>query len=167
MLELTVFDGEEPVKLRLEHSLLSVSKWESKYLSAFLTEKPKTPEEMLSYYQDMMVDDLPRELIYRLSPEQILKVEHYVASSRSASHIATNEQPPGPKDTTTSELIYFMMVELRIPFEAQTWHLSRLMSLIQIINAKKTPPDKHKGGSMGASWRKLSEARRAQYGSSG
>lgn len=136
----------EETVLRLEHSLLSISKWESKWNKAFLTKKDKTPEEILDYFRCMSLDDHPDYIYQALSPEQFKEIENYISLPMTATKILSNapQQNKGgkPKDVVTSELIYYWMLSYQIPKDCENWHLNKLMALIQVFNAKNTPPKK-------------------------
>lgn len=172
MLELTVIDGDTEVVLSFEHSLLSLSKWESKYKIAFSTSRQKPHSEMLDYYQFMLtVPGVDPNLVYRLSPEQMDNLTNYINESRTASSVPKDTSPAkGSTETVTSELIYYWMMGLKIPFNpAETWHLSRLMMLIQIASFKQQPEDKKKRplGKIMSEWRVENDRRKAEYNTSG
>jgi len=168
VLELRVISNNEMVVLKLEHSLLAVSKWESKFKVAFLTDRQKTPEQMLYYYQCMLVSpEDSSDLIYALSPDQLKQVVEYITETRTAANIYAASDKLANADTPTSDVIYYWMVSQRIPFEAEKWHLSRLLMLTQIISVKQSKTDKRQSNSAGARWRALSERRRAETGSTG
>ena len=167
MLEYTVIDGSDTVKLRFEHSLLSLSKWESKYKVAFSSTSVKPTDQMIDYYQFMLIDDVDPTLVYRLSPEDLDGLTKYINDPMTASSVPIQNESRGPKETMTSELIYYWMVELGIPFEAERWHLNRLMTLIQITSFKKQPPKKQSPQKMLNDWREANAARKKQYGTNG
>lgn len=168
MLELKVSQNDKSVTLKFEHSLLSISKWESKTKKAFLGPTQKTPVEMIEYYEEMLVSPPNRELVYLLAPEQLEELTTYINDQKTASSVPDN----GPasamyNEIVTSELIYYWMVALKIPFETEKWHLSRLMMLVRITNFKQTPPEKQNKAQMMAKMRELNEQRKAQYNTTG
>ena len=169
MLELKVYKGQEEVELRFEHSLLSLSKWESKYRIAFLTDRQKTPGELIDYFQFMLVDpDVDEDLVYLLTPEQQDEIVEYMNTPQTASHVP--EDPKASKynpEITTSELIYYWMVALKINWEAQAWHLSRLMMLVQITGYKNQPEKKRKPKEVYQDWIKENDRRRKMLGTNG
>lgn len=168
MLELKVTQNDKGVTLKFEHSLLSISKWEAKYKKAFLGTTQKTPIEMIEYYEEMLVSPANRELVYLLEPDQLEELTNYVNSQRTASSVPDLDGRPSPfREIVTSELIYYWMVALNIPFEAEKWHLSRLMMLIRITNFKQTPPEKQNKAQMMAKMREINEQRKAQYNTTG
>lgn len=168
MLELKIMQNDKLVTLKFEHSLLSVSKWESKYGKAFLAPTAKTPTEMVEYFEEMLVTPGNKELVYLLEPSQLEEITSYINESRTASSIP--EIPSASRfnaEIVTSELIYYWMVGLKIPFEAEKWHLSRLMMLIRITNFKNEPVKKQNAATKMAEWRKQNEERKAKLGTKG
>ena len=129
------------VVLDLEHSLLSLSKWESKYQKPFLTSGEKPPEEVFGYLKAMVVTpDADLDVLYRLAQKDINKIQQYIDSSQSATTFGIMPERRGPGEIITSELIYYWMVSFNIPFEVEHWHLNRLFSLIRICNIKNSKP---------------------------
>lgn len=131
-------------KLTLEHSLVSVSKWESIWHIAYLTDKKKTTEQVLSYIECMTITQNVDKRIYKaLSNEVIKEITEYINNPMTASSIV---EIPGSRQTTnetvTSELIYYWMFKLGIPKDCEKWHLNRLLTLIKIYGAKEQPPKK-------------------------
>lgn len=143
MLELEVMSEGKMFKLQFEHSLRSLSKWESIHKVPWLNGVQKTPSEMLDYYQCMMLSPkLDPNLVYALEPEQMEELTKYINTDQTASSIPSQGPPQHNPEITTSELVYFWMVALKINWEAQDWHFSRLMMLIQITSFKQQPPKK-------------------------
>jgi hypothetical protein len=168
VLELKVTQNDKPVILKLEHSLLSLSKWESKHRKAFLGPTAKTHVEMIEYFEDMLVTPGNKDLVYLLQPDQLEEVTNYINASRSASSVPEIQtKSPFQNEIVTSELIYYWMVALRIPFDAEKWHLSRLLMLIRITNFKSEPPKKQSAAQKMADWRKLNEERKAKLNTKG
>ncbi len=168
MLELQVINDGKQVTLKFEHSLLSISKWESKYKKAFLGDKQKTPDEMIEYYEFMLVHPNNTSLVYLLEPAQLEELTHYINDSRSASSVPdTPSTKPMVKEVVTSELIYYWMVGLEIPFETEKWHLSRLLMLIRITNFKNSPPEKQNKATLMARWKELNDKRKAEFNTTG
>lgn len=168
MLELKVFDGNREVVLQFEHSLLALSKWESRHKKPFLVEEGQTYEDTIDYYGDMLLNGEDPTLIFRLRPDQFDEIKEYIDSNLSASTVPEQRPEPGaPKEIITSELIYYWMVSLRIPFEAETWNLSRLMMLIQIASYKAQPPKERSQAELYAKFREANEARKKKYNTNG
>ena len=129
----------EPVTLTLEHSLVSLSKWESIHEKPFLTKEEKTPEELFSYISCMSIGQKnPEGIIIRLNRDHLVAVNEYIQSSRSATTFGQLPERPGKSEIITSELVYYWMVAFSIPFEAETWHLNRLFALVRICNIKNS-----------------------------
>ena len=126
--------------LSLEHSLVSISKWESKWNKPFLSKQEKTFEESIDYIRCMnLTQNIPSDDFNYLSDENLKEINAYIEAPMTAS---TVKEMPGPssREQITSELIYYWMIAYNIPFECQKWHLNRLLILIQICNAKNRPP---------------------------
>jgi hypothetical protein len=150
--------------LRLEHSLLSVSKWESIWEKAFLGKKEKTTEETLSYVRLMILnDDVPPEVLSELYEKHLEKVRDYVKSEMTATKIHTDPNAPASREVVTSELIYYWMISMNIPVEFERWHLNRLITLIRVINLKNSPKKKMSA----AERRNLNRKRLSQHNTRG
>lgn len=168
------FDAEKerffttsPIVLELEHSLLSVSKWEAIWGVPFLNDTPKTSEQDLSYIECMSLVDPANFKAKNLPVFVRNQIADYIASARTATTIT--ERKPTPRVTNreqvTSELIYYWMVSFGIPFEAETWFLNRLIMLIRVAGVKQQKQTASKPNLK--SRRALNEARRAQLGTTG
>lgn len=129
--------------LQLEHSLVSLSKWESKWNKAFLGKQEKTDEEILDYVRCMTVTQhVDPEVYLRLSAENYAAINAYIEAPMTATRFYEEKAQKGNKDTVTSELIYYWMIVYNIPVEFQKWHLNRLLTLIRVCNVKNSPPKK-------------------------
>jgi hypothetical protein len=154
--------------LELEHSLVSLSKWESRYEKPFLGRDPKTPDEIIYYVRCMIVTpNFPAEIFAQLSESNFEEVTNYIEAKMTATWFS--EQPGAPKsrEVITSELIYYWMTVFNIPFECEHWHLNRLFTLIRICNIKQSKPEKMSRSAVAARQRELNAQRRAQLGTSG
>lgn len=170
MLKLEVLDEDEKVVLKFEHSLLSLSKWEARNKKAFLTRDTKTPSELVDYFADMLVSPEDRtDLVYSLSPAQMDQLTDYMNDPQTASSVPQEKNPSRfAAETVTTELIYYWLTELRIPFHpTETWHINRLMMLVQITNYKKQPPKKRKPTEVMNDWRVENARRLKMLGTSG
>jgi hypothetical protein len=155
-------------ELELEHSLISLSKWESKYQKPFLTSKDKTPEEIRGYIEAMIISPIyPPDFFTRLSTGNVKSINDYIESKESATTFGTMPERKGQGEIITSELIYYWMVAFNIPFECEYWHLNRLFSLIRVCNIKNSKPNKMSRHEIASRNRELNAIRRAQYGTSG
>jgi hypothetical protein len=130
-------------KVQLEHSLATMSKWESIWEEPFLGKKDKTQKQTISYVEMMILnDDLPPGVFQELLKSHLAEVQTYVAAKMTATTIRTDPNAPQSREVVTSELIYYWMVSMNIPVEFEHWHLNRLMTLIQVINLKNDPKKK-------------------------
>ena len=168
MLELKVYDDSEVVVLQFEHSLLSLSKWESKNKKPFMSTPTKSSIEMIDYFQDMLINDVKEELVYRLSPEQLDELVEYINDQPTASSVPSDGPQKISNEMITSELVYYWLAALKIPFDpVETWHLHRLMMLIRIANYKSQPAKKQNSASMLQKWREANEARKKEFNTTG
>jgi hypothetical protein len=163
-----VFIQLEGRVLRFEHSLASLSKWESIHKVPFLDGKTRTPEQILSYVHCMCLDEDATELdMMALDRDQLQEVITYIEVPQTATTFGRDNNRGGRRETITSELIYYWMGVYHIPFEAQTWHLSRLLTLIRIHNVKSGPTKKMPKSELAAQMRTLNEQRRREMGTTG
>jgi macrodomain Ter protein organizer (MatP/YcbG family) len=159
----------ESFELNLEHSLVSLSKWESKFEKPFLAKGEKTAEEILGYIEAMVIDtNPPADYIEKLSEENLEEINGYINAKMTATWF--NDIPNAPqtsRETITSELIYYWMTVFTIPFECENWHLSRLFTLIRICNLKAEKPKKMSQAEIARRNRELNAQRRSELGTSG
>lgn len=162
----------EPTDINLEHSLVSISKWEAKYHKPYLDTKDKTPEETLDYISMMVIGkSVDPKIFYALSGEQIKEIADYIENPMTATVIKDEKKDNSKgEEFTTSELIYYWMTAMNIPFECQYWHINRLITLVRIC-AIKNNPDKNKKKKLTSSdlavRRAEMQARRAKYHTNG
>lgn len=162
------FTTHGDVVLVLEHSLVSLSKWESIYEKPFLGEASKTPEEILGYVKAMVIGaEVPEEVFHRLSRSNIEEINAYIDARMSATWFSEAPGAPKSRDIITSELIYYWMTVFQIPFECEKWHLNRLFTLIRICNIKQSKPKKMSRAEIAARNRELNAQRKAQLGTRG
>lgn len=129
--------------LQLEHSLVSLSKWESKWKKPFLSKDEKTIEETRDYIRCMTITQNVDPAVYiGLTNKHIKQVNEYIDDSMTATWFNEENKKGGVKKIITAEVIYYWMISLNIPFECQKWHLNRLLTLIRVCNAENTPPKK-------------------------
>lgn len=129
--------------LTLEHSLVSISKWESRWIKPFIDRKDKTTEELIDYIRCMTLTQNVDPLIYNYIPNsEFNKIIDYINAPMTATTINRHNEFKagiGRHEVITSEIIYYWMVTLGIPFECQKWHINRLITLIQVCNIKNSP----------------------------
>lgn len=154
--------------LQLEHSLVSLSKWESKWGKAFLTKTDKTTEEVVDYVRCMtLTQNVSPDTYNCLTEEHFVQINNYIAAPMTATTFYGDKKQGGGRETVTSELIYYWMISLNIPFECQKWHLNRLLTLIRVCEVKNTPPKKRSKREMASQYAALNEARRRQLNTRG
>ena len=154
--------------LQLEHSLVSLSKWESKWCKVFLSKQEKTNEETLDYIKCMTLTQNVNPEIYKyLTEENIEQINSYIEAPMTATYFSKDEKGGQSREQITSELIYYWMISLNIPFECQKWHLNRLLTLIRVCNIKNQPPKKMSKSALMSRNAKLNAARRKQLHTKG
>ncbi len=154
--------------LQLEHSLVSISKWESKWCKPFLSKDPKTYEETIDYIRCMTLTQNVKPKVYDiLTKEDIQKVNEYIEAPMTATYVREQPGPKGGREVITSELIYYWMVSYQIPFECQKWHLNRLLTLIRVCSIKNQPPKKQSKRDIMSRNAALNAARRQQLNTKG
>lgn len=162
-------DTEMAVKLSFEHSLVSLSQWESIFNKPFYNIEPKTEEESEAYIKCMLLtEDVPSNFIKRFTKENFKEIENYINSSQSATTFNMEDDSKGYRETVTSELIYYWMVQFRIPFyPVEHWHLSRTMNLIKVAGVKQSKPKKMSRQQLAQQYRSMNEQRRRELGTNG
>jgi hypothetical protein len=162
------FTTEGGTLLELEHSLVSLSKWESIHEKPFLGNESKSAEELISYVKCMLVtSEVPEDIFQKLSIANFEEIHKYIDAKMTATWFS--EQPGTPKtsEIITSEVVYYWMTVFNIPFECEHWHLNRLFTLIRICNIKQAKPQKMSRSEIAARNRALNAQRKAQLGTSG
>ena len=150
--------------LQLEHSLVSLSKWEAKWRKPFLSKEGRTPEESIDYVRCMtLTQNVDPSVYMALTPQLLAEVSAYIDASMTATSFPKRRNGQMSSEYVTSELIYYWMVSYQIPFECQKWHLSRLLTLIHICNVKNAPPKKMSHQEIMSRNRALNAARRKKY----
>lgn len=153
--------------LALEHSLVSLSKWESKWKKPFLSKDPMTKEELRDYVRCMtLTQNVDPNVYYALTAENYNAIETYIQDPMTATWFKDDNNRP-TREIITSELIYYWMVAQSIPMECQKWHLNRLLTLIRICGIKNAPQKKMSRKEAASQQRALNQARRAKSHSRG
>jgi hypothetical protein len=180
MLQLTIADTElwderigEFIHLRggtieLEHSLVSLSKWESKWCKAFFSKREKTAEETIDYIKCMtLTQNVKPEVYNHLTRENIRQINEYIEAPMTATSFTADANGKRNNELVTSELIYYWMIALNIPVEFQKWHLNRLLTLIRVCNIKNQPAKKMSRSEIMRHNQSLNAARRQRLNSKG
>ena len=153
--------------LQLEHSLVSISKWEAKWHRPFLDGKDKTLEQVIDYVRCMTItQNVNLDVYTRLTEGNLKDINDYIENPMTATTFSDINQTPS-REIITSEIIYYWMVAFNIPFECQKWHLNRLITLIRICGIKNTPPKKRSRREIMSRNAALNAARRQQYNTKG
>jgi hypothetical protein len=160
------FDGG--YKLQLEHSLVSLSKWEAIHEKPFLATEDRTPEEVLSYIECMVVsENPPGSFLEELSKENLEEINAYIERKMTATWFSEVQPQTRNSEAITAELIYYWMTVFQIPFECQYWHLNRLFTLIRICNIKQEKPKPMSRAEQARRQRELNELRKKQWNTTG
>jgi len=162
------FVHSKEYELQLEHSLVSLSKWESKWHKPFISSKDKTPEETIDYIRCMTITQNPDPSVYFLiRQKEIDLVADYIDAPMTATTFSKPKETKTNKEVITAELIYYWMIAFTIPFECQKWHLNRLLTLINVCSIKNQPPKKMSRKEAAKQQRALNDARRAKLNTNG
>lgn len=154
--------------LCLEHSLVSLSKWESKWHKPYMTDKPKTSEETIDYIKCMTITKNVNPEVYScLTKANIDAIEAYIRDPMTATTFVDKKGGKGSNEGITSELIYYWMVSLNIPVEFQKWHINRLLTLIRVCNIKNDPGKKMSKRETASKYAQLNAARRKKLNTKG
>lgn len=162
------FVEPEVVVLELEHSLVSLSKWESKWCKAFLSKINKTDEEILDYVKCMVLTpNVNPDVFNHLTAENFREINAYIEAPMTATHFSEDKSAKNSREVVTSEVIYYWMISLTIPSEYENWHLNRLLTLIRVCNIKNSPSKKRSRTSIANDYAAINAARRAQLNTKG
>lgn len=165
------FIHTKEVNLQLEHSLLSLKKWEEKWHEPFL-EKNKTSEQIRDYIRCMTIS--PKDVdpnVYKFMPDYYMeKIDKYMNDKMTATWFNENAlkgAQKNAKEVITAEIIYYWMISLNVPIEFQKWHLNQLLTLIKVLSIKNAPKDKVDKKEAAAQRKALNEARLAKLHTKG
>lgn len=163
------FINTQECTLTLEHSLISISKWESKWKIPYFSDTPKTERQYIDYLKCMTIGNVKEpNVYYALSSENLQEISEYMADSMTATTFTTKQnQKRGKADTITAELLYARMCTYGIPFECQKWHINKLLTLIKVCDLQNSPRDRM-GKKETSMWNaEQNAARRAKYNTRG
>lgn len=149
--------------LQLEHSLVSLSKWEAKWCKPFLSKTEQTREETIDYIRCMTItQNVDPEFYNYVTDEHIEAVNSYISNKMTATWFPEDKTGGGKRnnETVTSELIYFWMITHQIPFKCEKWHLNRLLTLIRVCNVKNAPSKKMSNKAINSQYHSINEARK-------
>ena len=167
-----IFLNTKETKLTLEHSLVSLSKWESRWKVPFLNNTKMTEDQLRDYVRCMTItQNVDPNVYYALTQENFEAIVRYMEDPMTATKINEKNLPkgkggPGQK-VVTSEVIYYWMTALNIPSEYQKWHLNRLMTLIKVASIEQQPAKQMSKKDIMAQNKSLNAARRARMHSKG
>lgn len=148
--------------LQLEHSLISISKWESKWCKPFLGKEEKTGEEMIDYIRCMTITQNVDPMVYLAIPRsEMERIKEYIHAPMTATWFSDKEHRAPSRKIITSELIYYWMIAQNIPLECEKWHLNRLFTLLRVCSEKNAPPKKMGKKQAAAQQRSLNAQRHA------
>lgn len=147
--------------LELEHSLVSLSKWEIEFEKPFLSDEDKTDEETVGYIRAMtLTPNVPADVYSRLSDENLHAINAYIDRKMTATWFAPSKNTG--KEVITSEVIYYWMISAGVPLEWENRHLTRLITLIKVIGEKNAPAKKTPAGELATRTREINERRRRE-----
>lgn len=165
------FINLDPVRVEMEHSLYTISKWESKYHKSFFSRKEKTRDEVIDYMYLMIQE--PKELkmtifLEFLSHEYVYsKITEYIEDSMTGTFFRNDNDSRNNNETVTTELLYFNMISCRIPLELEHWHINRLITLLKIFAVKNAPPKKRSQMSIMKEYDEINRQRRKTLNTKG
>ena len=157
----------DETKLCLEHSLVSLSKWESKWHKPFISSE-KSKEEIMDYIKFMTITKNVNPIVYNaLTDENVIQIKNYIDDPMTATTFSQKNNGEHNSEIITAELIYYWMIELKIPVEFQKWHINRLITLIRVCKIKNTPPKKRSSREIASRTAAINAARRQKYAKKG
>lgn len=166
--EFVIKPGTKEQTLQLEHSLVSLSKWESKWCRPFLSKPPSTLEEIIDYIKCMTITkNVDPEVYNHLTEENVNQIKEYINAPMTATTFCDEKKTKQNREIVTSELIYYWMISLQIPSDYEKWHINRLLTLIRVCNIKNQPPKKMSRSEIMRRNAALNAARKRQLNTNG
>ena len=154
--------------LQLEHSLVSLAKWESKWHKPFLRYDDKTTEETIDYIRCMtLTQNVDPNVYLCVTDENVEQIRKYIDDDMTATWFSDSEKKGKSREIITAEIIYYWMIALNIPFECQKWHLNRLLTLIRVCNEKNNPPKKKSRKQLLREYAEINAERRKRFNTKG
>lgn len=153
--------------LQLEHSLISLSKWESKWCTPFLSKEPHTGEQIIDYIRFMTINVVDPYIYYGIDQKMLKQITDYIDAPMTATTFREDGNRKTNREIVTAEIIYYWMISLNIPFECQKWHLNRLLTLIRVCNIKNAPAKKMSARERNKSNASLNEQRKRNLNTRG
>lgn len=157
--------------LKLEHSLVSLSKWEAKYEKPFLAPEEKNEEQVVDYVRMMdLGEQTPPEVFHKLTSQHFFQINDYINAKMTATWFAEKPNRKKNTQTVTSELIYYWITSYEIPWSVENWHLGRLFTLIKVFQEERSTdkkPKRNSTESLAAERRRINEERKREMGTSG
>lgn len=158
----------EEQTLELEHSLVSLSKWEANWHKSFLAKTEKTPEETLDYIKCMTLTPNVDPSVYnRLTEANVEEITDYIRAPMTATTFREDKSKKNSREVITAEIIYYWMIAAQIPMECQYWHLNRLITLIRVCSIKNSPPKKHSTNELRSQYAALNAANKLKFNTTG
>lgn len=159
----------KPINIQLEHSLISLSKWESKWHKPFYHPiNNKTTEETIDYIRCMtLTQNVKPDVYYQLTNANMKEIQDYIDDPMTATTFSDHGNKPPSREIITSELIYYWMIAYNIPVEFEKWHINRLLTLIRICSIKNSKPVKMSKKAILTRNQALNAARKKQFNTSG
>lgn len=162
------FISAKEQSLCLEHSLVSLSKWESKWGKSFLNTKEFTYDEFIDYVKCMTITQNVKDDVYaQLTDDNVTRIKEYINAPMTATTFSKSQHGSRNNEIVTAELIYYWMITCNIPFKCEKWHLNRLMTLIRVCNVKNAKPKRMSKRQLMSRNAQLNAARRDQLNSMG
>lgn len=163
-----LFSNEPAMVLEMEHSLVSLSKWEQKFKKPFFGKATKTSDEVYAYLQMMCLDpNVPMSAIHRIDNAGVKRINEYIDDPQTATWFNERNTNRPSREIVTNELIYHWITAMTVSMEVQYWHLNRLFTLLKVINEKNAPPKKQSRSAIAARHREINAQNKAAMSTRG